>query len=73
MSNKKINSINDLFALAKPQQIAADLDKHQRTIDRWREAGVPESYHIKLAKLYGVDPLDLYKLSLKIRGYGRRN
>jgi hypothetical protein len=66
----KIDSIDDLFSLAgSVQQIAADLNKHQRTIERWREKGVPEEYHIRLNELYGVTPIDLYKLSLKIRGF----
>lgn len=66
----KLNTIQDLCDLAGSlQQIAADLKVHQKTIERWREAGIPEKYHIRLCELYGATPFELYKLSLKIRGY----
>lgn len=66
----KINNIQNLYDLGGGvMQIAADLKVHSRTVERWREFGVPESYHIRLSELYGATPIELYKLSLKIRGY----
>jgi hypothetical protein len=75
MKKTELESIQEVYdAGGSIQQIAADLDKHQVTIERWREWGVPESYHIELTERYGqrnslINPYNLYKLSLKIRGY----
>lgn len=66
----KIADIQDVYDMGGGvMQIAADLKIHSRTVERWREYGVPESYHIRLSELYGMTPVELYKLSLKIRGY----
>lgn len=73
MQTTKINNIQDLYNLAgSVQRIAADLNVHQVTVERWREYGIPESYHIRLSELYGATPIELYKLSLKIRGYKKK-
>jgi len=65
-----IKSIQDLFDLAgNAQRVASDLNIHQYTVERWRIAGVPNKYHERLAELYGATPIELYKLSQKIRSY----
>ena len=64
----KINNIQDLFDLAgSSMRIAADLNIHQYTVERWGLAGIPNKYHETLAELYGATPIELYKLSQKIR------
>lgn len=64
----KINSIDDVYNLGGGvMRIAADLKVHSRTIERWASEGVPEKYHLDLCDLYGCAPLELYKLSLKMR------
>ncbi len=65
----KINHIQDLFSMAKGgvTEIAYKLGLHYRTIENWRVAGVPSKYHEKLNKLYGATPIELYKLTQKIR------
>lgn len=65
--NKQLKTIQDLFDLAgNCQRIAADLNVHQYTVERWRKTGIPAKYHEILAELYGAFPIELYKLSQKI-------
>jgi transposase-like protein len=64
----RINTVQDVYDLGGGvMQVAADLKVHSRTIERWVKEGIPERYHIDLCDLYGCTPIELYKLSLKIR------
>lgn len=73
MSTKKITKINnmqDLYDLAgSATQIAADLKIHQYTVERWKISGIPLKYWDSLADHYGATPVELYKLSQKIRSF----
>jgi hypothetical protein len=70
--SKKINNMQDVYqACGGVMRIAADLGVHSRTIERWREVGIAEKYHAVLAEKYGLFPIELYKLSQKIRNARR--
>ena len=65
-----IKHVQDLYDhCGGVMRIAADLKVHSRTIERWNKHGIPDSYWNLLSKLYGVTPLELFKLNGKLRGY----
>lgn len=71
MSTKKIQYVQDIYDLAPggTTEIAYKLKKSIRTIERWKEVGINDTYWADLHRLYGVTPYELFKLNSKIRGY----
>lgn len=74
MSETNIKYVQDIYNLAKGgiTEIAYKLGCHPRTVERWREHGIPDHYWEPLHKLYGVTPFELFRLNSKIRGYSAK-
>lgn len=68
---RDIKHIQDIYKLARGgvAEIAYKLKKHPRTVERWVECGIPDTYWPRLYDLYGVLPIECFKLNAKIRGY----
>ena len=73
MSKINIKHMQDLYELGGGvMRVAADLKVHSRTVERWREHGIPDKFWEPLHKLYGVTPFELFRLNAKIRGYSSK-
>lgn len=63
-----ITTVQEICDLAGSiQRLAADLNIHQLTIERWRKCGIPNKYHLILAEKYGIFPIDLIKMNKRLR------
>ena len=71
MSVTNIKYVQDIYDLAKggSMEIAYKLQVHSRTVERWPRQGIPDKYWQQLHELYGVTPLECFKLNARIRGY----
>lgn len=66
--NTNITTIQEICDRAGGiKQLGADLNLHTLTIERWREHGVPNKYHLILAEKYGIFPIDLIKINKRIK------
>lgn len=73
MSRINIKHMEDVYEIGGGvMRIAADLEVHSRTVERWREFGIPDKFWDKLHKLYGITPFELFRLNAKIRGYSAK-
>lgn len=74
MSDSNIKYVQDIYNLAKGGviELAYKLECNPRTVERWREFGIPDRFWEPLHKLYGVTPFELFKLNAKIRGYSAK-
>lgn len=60
-------NINELFKRAGGSaHIAAKLDLHQHSVNRWRKNGVPVYYWEYLGKLAGLSIEDMYAITAQI-------
>lgn len=61
---KNIRYIQDLIDLAKgPAYLAASLNVHQITVERWRRSGIPVKYWDDIFELYNVPPAVLHSVN----------
>lgn len=68
MSNKRLNNIEDLFAVTNGcAALASKLGIHQVTVEYMRKHGIPLKYWDKLFDLYGVTPAELFTITKKCR------
>lgn len=68
---REIRHAQDIYDLAKGgvTEIAYKLKVHPRTVERWSKFGIPESYWPKLHELYGVMPIQCFKLNERMKRY----
>jgi len=66
---REIKHVQDIYSRAKGgvMEIAYKLGVHSRTVERWPKHGIPDKYWAKLAKLYGVLPIECYEINAKLR------
>lgn len=69
MKKTEIKTIQDLCDyVGNIQRLAADLNVHQYTVERWRRTGIPAKYHGLLVTLYDIKPIEIVSINKKIVG-----
>ena len=71
MSKKSIQSVQDIFSYAEGgvTEMAYKLGVQSRTLQNWSRYGINEKYWPKLYRLYGIAPIECFKINAKIKGY----
>lgn len=56
--------LQDLFDLAgSSTKLAANLDLHVNTVERWRRTGIPLKHWDNICDSYNITPAELYLIS----------